>query len=70
MKRECFYFKNVDQQWCLQHETARCSQGIILLSQMKDKYDLIAVCMKNIILSLSGSCKLAELCYSVMFGIW
>lgn len=54
----------------ISNETARCSQGIILLSQMKDKYDLIVFCMKNIILSLSGSCMLAELCYSVMLGTW
>jgi len=30
-----------------QHETAQCSQGLILLSQMKDKYDLIVFCMKK-----------------------
>lgn len=65
MKSECFCFKNIDQQWCLQHEAAWCSQGIILLSQMKDKYDLIVFRMKK---HYFESVWFLQACWAMLFS--
>lgn len=68
MKSECFCLKNVDQQWCLQHEASWCSQGIILLSQMKDKYDLIVFRMKK---HYFESVWFLQACWAMLFSnLW